>query len=519
MLSLTLLTLTARAGEPAESRWADSVQPGPAPVGSGFSGVALFQNRYVLSNVVTTNPFLDGQVVGKLGGINSTTVNDGGQDLDGDGEIDEKSGNASYVEQRLGLYFRYAPTIWSDKVALNTAFELDFLWGDQSGNVGGNTGGGFGADQVNIQTRRVNLAAKVLKHGHHEATLVSGLQFVSDGVYDPAKARPDELFRMGGGLRFWGSEAAGLSLYGRYKDDSGERLRYRLGGYTLSEQGVAIHDDTGLLMADVQVSPAYGIRLAGHAWALFDRSGGTGGAFGVGPSSQLSELQGGPSLDLRTAAETPKPLMDADLRWFGADGGYNTALDKGPVGVGALYILNQGTLYAEDVDPVAVLGWLADAELRVRWASGAGSVLRAEVLATSRDGTGATQYTGVVTGNSYGVVGALWGSHGSMLMLPDPWAVNRQTPIVPDVSNAGVGLRAADLSAGWDPIPNKLTVQAGATWAQDGLGEGLGTELNGRVIGHPWFLANLGLGVATVKGSRFDADPWTVIASYDQVFF
>ena len=106
-----------------------------------------------------------------------------------------------------------------------------------------------------------------------------------------------------------------------------------------------------------------------------------------------------------------------------------------------------------------------------------------------------------------------------MLLLPDPWAVNRQTPIVPDVSGSGVGLRAADLSAGWDPLPNKITVQAGATWAQDGLGEGLGTELNGRVIGHPWFMANLGLGVATVKGSRFDADPWTVIASYDQVFF
>ena len=34
--------------------------------------------------------------------------------------------------------------------------------------------------------------------------LVAGLQFVGDSATDPAKAHPDDLFRTGGGLRFFG---------------------------------------------------------------------------------------------------------------------------------------------------------------------------------------------------------------------------------------------------------------------------------------------------------------------------
>ncbi len=521
------LTGAAHAEAPLESQakatgapGAALVQPGAAPAGGGFTPILLSQTRAIGSNVITTNPFIDGQVVGQLGGSNGTTVLDpSGMDLDGDGADDSDLRGARFVEQRLTGFFTWAPTVFDGRVALASAFEIDFLWGDQSYATGGNTGGGIGADQVNLQTRRVNVRLSPRVGQRHELDIVTGMQFVGDSVYDPAVARPDDLFRAGGGLRFWGTEAAGVAAYGTVSDASGPRLRYRAGTFSLVENGVAQRDDAALHVADVQYQPDHRSRVGGHAWLLRDYAEGRGGVLGTGLTSALSEMQGGPHFVVPAEADGSPAEVETDVLWLSADAGFNHALDAGPLGANAVAAYNLGRLYATTRDAVALRGWMVDGGLRFRWAPGAGSVIAANGTVASRDGTGINAYTGLVTGNSYGIVGATWGSHGMMLLFQDPWAINRSAPLVFDVSNGGSGLTAITATAGWDAVPNRVTLQAGFGHAVDGDGKTIGTEFNGRLVTHPWFGTNLGVAVATVQGTSYAAAPAQALLHCEVLFF
>lgn len=505
---------------PGEVPMADLVQPGAAPPGGGFTPILLSQTRAIGSNVITTNPFIDGQVVGQLGGTNGTTVLDpSGMDLDGDGDDDPDLVGSRFVEQRLTGFFTWAPTVFDGRVALATAFEIDFLWGDQSYGEAGNTGGGIGADQVNLQTRRVNVRLSPRAGRNHRLDIVTGLQFVGDSVYDPATAGPDDLFRAGGGLRFWGTEAAGIAAYGTVSDASGPRLRYRAGSFTLVENGVAQNDDAALHVADIQFEPDHRSRVGGHAWLLRDFAEGRGGILGTGLTSPLSALQGGPQFVVPAEEDGSAAEVETDILWLAADGGFNHALTAGPLGAHAVAVYNLGRLYATTRDPVTIRGWMVDGGLRFRWAPGAGSVIAAHATVASRDGTGINAYTGLVTGNTYGIVGATWGSHGMLLLFQDPWAVNRSTPVVFDVSNGGRGLTAVTATAGYDLVPNRVTLQAGFGHAVDGNGDTVGTELNGRLVTHPWFGTNIGLAVATVQGTSFDAAPMQALLHGEFLFF
>ena len=513
---------------PIEARVADveaarqrfgPVQPGAAEPPGGFTFVGLIQARASAANLVNTNPFLDGQVIGSLGGSNGTRVLDpAGMDLDGDGEDDPELTGARVVEQRTTGFFSYAPPVLEGRVGLTAAFEVDFLYGDRSYGTGGNTGGGVGGDQVNLQTRRMHATFRPAVGAGHELVVHAGLQFLADGVSDPTAVSLDDLVRSGAGLRLWGTEAAGVAAYGRVHDGAGDRLRYRVGAFSLYENGAGLRDDAWLAVADFDVQTTWRSHAGVHAWLLRDYSGGQGGALGLGPTSTLSDLQGGPSLDLRgpdgEAVET-----DGDLLWLAVDGGFNHRLDRGPLGASAVAAWNVGKLYVSDQPDVLVRGWMLDAEARLRWASGAGSVVRVEALASSRDGTGPAEYTGMVTGNSYGIVGAVWASHGMLLLFQDPGAINRSTPVAFDVSNGGDGLLAVTGGVGWDAVPNRLTVQANAGHGRDGLGEALGTELGGRLIWHPVFGTQVGIAVATVTGSRFVADPRVAMLFADALLF
>lgn len=491
------------AGAPIEAR-AKSVQPAEPAPGSGFTFMGMLQSRAVMTSLATTNPFLDGQVMGLLGGTNGTTVS-----------ADER---AMAVEQRGLGFFTFAPPILDGRFEMGAAFEVDYVWGDQSYSTGGNTGGAFGGDQVNLQTRRLYGAWKP-RHGGHRWNVVGGLQFVADGATDPSAARPDDLFRSGGKLMFWGSEATGISVYGRYSSAMWEKVRYRLGAYTLYEEAVGSADDVTLFMADAALHPASGTLLGLHAWYLRDNAGGEGGGlFGSGPTSPLAELQGAGVVDVTgdgTWAET-----DAGLVWLGADLAHNHDLSRGRLGATAVAMANVGRLYVTDYADIPVAGLLADAELRYRYAPGMGSVLRVEALYTTGDNDPDDgRYTGVITGNSYGIVGAVYASHGTLLLFPDSSAINRQVALVYDVSDQGRGLLGFTGSAGYDLLPNKLSATAGGGVARVPGGDLVGTELNLRLRYKPWMFANLELAGAVVKGSDLPATPWTVLLYFDSLVF
>lgn len=517
----------------AEARAAAStamVQPEKSPAGNGFTFLALLQTRAIRTNVVPTNPLLDGQVIGRLGGTNLTTVlTDKGLDLDDDGKPDEHQGNAGLVEQRLSAFFTYAPPVYDGRLGLTAGFEIDFGWGDQAYSTGGNTGGGMGADQVNIQTRRLHANYKPRTWAGHELEVVAGLQFVSDTVHNPAKARPDDLFRSGGGIRFFGTEMAGVSAFGTQSSDWGTWLQYRVGAYKPWEGGSAIDDDANLMMVDLAVQPAQALWLGVHGWALDDNTKGRGSnlIFGTGPTSGLSELQGGPRLSFQGPNMDVAPEVDAQVAWLGADLAWNHRLDRGPLGATALAVANVGTLYVKDQVDVPVRGWLVDAELRARYAPGSGSVIRVSGMAASRDGTGRDAYTGLLTGNQYGVVGAIYATSGCYLLFPDARSINRMTPVVFDLSNRGEGLAGTTGSIGYDAIPNTLNLRVGGGWAQDGNGVAMGTEGNATVTWHPFLFSDLSLAYARVvdsdvpmaDGKPLPGDPWTVILSMQNLFF
>ncbi len=505
------------------------VQPKAGPPVSGFRFLGLLQTRAITSNIVPTNPMLDGQVVGVLGGTNLTTVlpKNGKLDLDGDGLPDEDQGTTGVVEQRMSAFFTYAPPVFDGELSFTSAFEVDFNWGDRSYGSGGNTGGGIGGDMVNLQTRRLHATYKKRIGKGHDIEVVSGLQFVGGSVYNPASATPDDLFRSGAGITYFGTEAAGVTAYGRIHNRWGDRARYKLGAYTLLEQGSALIDDASMVMLDVAAQPEYALWVGLHAWLLKDRTNGVAGSLGSGPASALSELQGGPRLDFRLDGMDTNPAVDADFGWLMGDIGYNHRLDRGPFGATALAGINSGKIYIKDQLDIPVMGWFTDGEVRFRYMTGAASVLRLGWLATSRDGTGRDQYTGVVTANQYGIVGAVYATHGCLLLFPDPQSINRMAAVVNDVSNQGQGVRAVTSSIGADIIPGRLDVKVGGGHAIDGNGTKMGTELNGGVTAHPWLFSNLTLQAARVfdserlgaDGRPLPNDPWTVLISMDNLFF
>lgn len=68
--------------------------------------------------------------------------------------IDRYQVNKNFIEQRARLMYIAKA---NDDLKLVTQFELDARWGDNSYNVGRNSGGALGADQVNIETKNVYL--------------------------------------------------------------------------------------------------------------------------------------------------------------------------------------------------------------------------------------------------------------------------------------------------------------------------------------------------------------------------
>lgn len=502
IVALALAALAQEAPVPVESRYAE-VSPEPADPRE-LDVFALFQVRTTASDLDSTNPLLDGQVVGALGGLN--------------GVVASREARALYTEQRTNAFFTWRPGTLDGDAALTAAFELDWAFGDRAYGTGGNLGGGFGADQVNLQTRRLH-ASFFPRLGRHDLHIAVGLQFVGDSATDPTKATPDQLLRSGGRLMFWGSEAAGATIYGHAADDWGTRLRYRLGAYTLVEQGLASPDDAWLAVADFAFRPTWATDLGLHAWYVQDRTGGTGGGLGIGPASDLWILQGGPDLDPYDGlAPPPDAEILADLVWLGADAGYNADLVEGSFGAHGVAIANFGRIYAPIAQDDSISGFLVDAEARLRWAAGDGSVLRAEALWASGGGDDPGLYNGPITGNAYGVAGAVWSTHGALLLHPDPGSINRMVSVVHDVSGGGRGLVSLSTSAGWDPIPGRMTVQAGAATALTGAGESWGTEINGRVTGEPLLFARTGVAAAVVSpgsAAGLNATPWTVLGTLD----
>ena len=161
---------------------------------------------------------------------------------------------------------------------------------------------------------------------------------------------------------------------------------------------------------------------------------------------------------------------------------------------------------------------LIDLEAAWRWGRASGDVLSLELMYASGDDTPDDRtVSSVVTGNAYGVPGALHATHRSLLLFPDSRVVNRQVAVVYDPGNLGYGVTAAFLNGSVDVIDETLTLKldyalaAAAAQPTDG-DRFIGQELNGEVLYRPmpflWFGAHAAIvRLGTFLEGRVNDDP------------
>lgn len=484
---------------------------GEAPPAWRYTG--LYLARGTRTNVVGSSRLTEGQVVGRLYGPNGATTDDDGH---------------GYVEQRYLGFIEHAPTYLDGRAVLKAGLEVDFSFGDAANTSGPNRGGGINGDTVNLQTKRL-LADVALGAG---VRLVVGLQPLADSAHDPTRAHPDTLMHGGTHLAFWGTDAAGANLFGRWPG-----LVARLGWYDLYANASGLDDDVQLFMADAELEVAPALRFGAHAWFLRDRGRGAGTALGTGPGSQLAAYNGA----------SPLPLgpdqADGDTLWFGVDGSYRRWLAGGPLSVSGFLVLNHATFEVQrgvedelrppeappfDGGDADLLGLMGDLVVGWRWGQTRGDAVTVEALyATGDDGPDDRTLSNVLTGNNWGLPGALHATHRSLLLFPDARAVNRHAAVVYDPGNLGYGVAAGFVSGAVDVVPDRLNIKLGTALAVAaakpvGGERTIGQEYNAEVSWRPHAFLWLGAHAAVVRWGRFleervqappESAPWTAYLS------
>lgn len=460
----------------------------PIQAGKELKFIAYFFNQTVTSNFFPTNEFLQGQVIGRMFGRNTSQTSD--------------EHRTFYTEQRLLPFFLYTPKLMDGKVTLRASFEIDWTWGDASYGSGGNQGAGFNADFVNIQTQ--NIEIEIIPK--YSWAINIGLQRMFDTPYNPYRVTTDRLQNTGYRLMYWAGDAAGISVR---KDFSKGSITG--GVYSLSENKIELDDDVVLLnlIGNKKMSPK--LNIGGSFYYVNDKSSGQGGAsiFGQGPKSLLTEYMGAYRFNF------PATDYDVNVMWAGAFFGFNDQYAFGNHKLTGFVNTNFGSI--KDTAEIAdILGVGANLRYSYRYGKTDNDEVYFDGIFTTGDEDGLADgtYNGVVTGNTWGAPGNLPISTGSYIMFPSGNVVNRYMPMIADISNMGFGLIALNGGVRKAIVPNKYIVSAGGAYSRSmyespGGGYEVGTEAN---LGFHWkikTLMELELRAAHVWLGDFYDSPYT----------
>ncbi len=437
-----------------------------------------------------------------------------------------RTGPAAWVEQRWIPVIEYAPHFVSGHAALRAQFEIDYVWGRAANTVQPNEGGGFNADQVNLQTKNVNVALYPTRDPD-DLAIVIGTQSLYDNPLDPTRSSLFDITRTGYKLAFAGSDATGVQAF------SSRGGRSRLGWFPLNgtQPDKATKNDprlafTWIALADHARELAPGTWLGASLWYLRDDTKGNAFAYEglvrAGPGSGgLASFTGTQPFNVEEASGW--------VAWAGLNGHHNVDFKAGRWGGSAFAMFNAGryrshkagTLLNPHVD---VRGLAADAELLWNHGRTANDVATLEAVYASGDGnpTDGT-YSGPFTLNYYGLPGAVWFNHRMLLLFPFTSTVGNYTGAATDLSNQGYGLQALLATAAWDLVPNLLNVKVGLGHARSGAapapfpgsatgrGRTLGTEVNAELKWTVRHLMTVGLHAGyLVRGDWFDGETSTV---------
>jgi hypothetical protein len=430
---------------------------------SQFRFLAYFIARGEVTNVSPTNDLLQGRVVGRLFGPNTTTT---------------ANGSSWLIEQRLIPFFVFEPKILDKMARLRASFEINWTWGDTSYSTGGNFGGALSGRSVNLETQNVEIELDL----PHRWRVNIGLQRLWDNVRDPYRTFFSTMALSGERLAFWGTDAVGISahgpLFGNY---------WRLGAYDLYHNRVQEDDHVLLFEAITDRDIRDGWHVGGSVRYLRDTSSGAGGVsvLGQGPDSTLADYNG----VFRFPLNGQK--YHANLAWVGLNSSYNPELTAGRFGGSMFAVASLGQISVLDATSgrfakaADVLGLALDARGGFRYGNSRNDAVTAEVIYSTGDANGISdgRYTGVITGNTYGAPAGVFTTSGAYLLMPHSNVVNRYYSAVPDLSNQGYGLTAATLNASYDLWRNVVTAKVGAAYgssnvAPPGGGHNIGFEAN-----------------------------------------
>ncbi len=496
---------------------------------SDFQLINYFFLRATATNQLANPSGLNGVSLGPLGAVAGSATRTG------------PGSTTFYVGQRWIPLISYTPSFADGYMAFRAAFQVDLTWGLAANQVQPKEGGGLNAGEINLQTKNINASIYPTRNPD-QLTIRVGTQGFYDTVYDPATTPLMEHARTGYKLALLASDATGVAIYSKLGGLS--KLSFIPIGSAQPDKATsndARFSYVYLLTADYAYRLWPGTMIGASYWHLRDDTKGAAYAYeGLVPS-------GPGSAGLSSFTGTAPFNLDeptGHVEYVGANFHHNMSFAAGNLAASGFFMYNFGEFDnnkpGSKLQPkVTIGGYAANLELLYRWGHTNGDLITLESMVTSGGGnpTGG-HYSSIFTMNYYGIPGATWFDHKTLLLFPFTSTVNNYTGAVTDISNQGYGLTSLIATAARDLVPNKLNLKIGAATASSNAnpvpytpggrapGRLIGVEGNAELKYTLRYLTTLGLhGGYMKKGSFYDgntqltADPWVVFTTFTWVAF
>lgn len=505
--------------------WAAESDRSSDPLPGEFTLINYFFARATLTNQLADPSGLRGVSLGPIGigdNVGSATA------VGGDTEN-------FYIEQRWIPVLGYSPHFVDGLATFRAQFEIDYTWGQAANQLQHNQGGGLNADQVNLQTKGLHVALHPLKVPA-KLSIVFGTQALYDNPADPNITSLFDIVKTGYKLAYIGTDGTGLSVYSRLGGMwKASFIPIGVGQPDKADKGDPSSAYAYMLTGDYAYELQPGTVVGASLWHLRDDTEGTAFAYeGLvksGPSSTgLFPYTGTPAFNLDAAK--------GSVTWVGAHFHHDIKFRTGDFAASGFAMLNTGHYdnanpNSERGEKLDIAGFGANLELQWKYGRTIGDVITLEgMYTTGDDDLTDDKYSGVFTLNNYGLPGAVWFNHKTLLLFPFTSTVSNYTGAVTDISNRGYGLQAGILTASRDLVPNKLNLKLGAAWAAAAVtppdspdsierGRTIGIELNAELKYHLSYLMTIGLHAGYLSVGSFynanlevDANPWATFTTF-----
>ncbi len=340
-----------------------------------------------------------------------------GQSLPANKSVSGENDTRNFFEQRARLYIM--PKVGENLVG-NFAFEIDGRWGDSAFSTGGNSGFGYSADAVNLETKNLSFT---LKFPGTDNSLITGLQTIKDPY---------------NGIIFGWNDAGGLT----YNHKSGD-MGIVLGYYRFWQPGAtfAKGSDVDFLRAEVSMPTSDTVKMGFNLHVILDNSGEEAGSTGVLGGDPFGTAGGNGyapfAYNATTGRESLVGATNYTMNLFLP--GVNFEADLGGVNVGGFFIYEFGRFDSKTAgvadEDIGSFG----AELH---ATGevAGFATRLSGMYVSGDTDKNNLATGIKKGGfyttgSYSFAGAWMGLTGMQILFSDIDATHQDAALVYDATN------------------------------------------------------------------------------------